>query len=64
MASVENVAAVKFDCSVATVTMERDNALAKDAAEAALKKAGFGVKSFESGAGMTVAMLRMRADGF
>ena len=64
MASVENVAAVKFDCSFATVTMERDTALAKDAAEKALKKAGFGVKSFESGAGMTVAMLRMRADGF
>lgn len=64
MASVENVSAVKFDCRVATVTMKNDTVLAKDAAEKALKDAGFGLKQFESGAGLTVAMLLMLADGF
>ena len=64
MSTLENVAGVKFDCQTATVTMESDRSLAKDAAEKALKDAGFGVKTFESGAGITVALLQMRADGF
>ena len=64
MTSVQNVSGVKFDCRVATVTMKSDTALAKDAAEKALKDAGFGLKDFESGAGLTVAMLHMQANGF
>jgi len=64
LSSVENVSGVKFDCKVATVTMKNDTVLAKDAAEKALKAAGFGLKTLESGAGLTVAMLRMQAVGF
>lgn len=64
MSTLEDVAGVKFDCQTATVTMKGDRSLAKDDAEKALKDAGFGVKTFESGAGMTVAMLQTRVDGF
>ena len=52
---MENVAGVKFDCRIATVTMKSGAELAKVVAEKALKDAGFGVKSFESGAGATVS---------
>lgn len=64
MAGVANVAGVKYDCKTATVTMKEGATLEESVATAALKLAGFGVKSFESGKGVMVGIARLRVDSF
>ena len=49
MGALAGVGDVKFDCKTATVTMKGDATLASEAAEKALKDAGFGVTSFSGG---------------
>jgi hypothetical protein len=64
LAGVANVAGVKYYCKIATVTMKEGAQLEESVATAALKLAGFGVKSFESGKGVMVGMARLRIDSF
>lgn len=64
MATVENVTGVKYDCKMATVTMKEGAKLEENVATAALKLAGFGVKSFELGKGVMVGIVRLRLDSF
>jgi len=51
---------VKFDCKTAEVTMKAGATLASDAAEKALKDAGFGMKEFSGGPPPSIAVARAR----
>jgi hypothetical protein len=64
LSKLDGVTGVKFDCKVATVTVKPGATLAESAAETALKDAGFGVKTFESGGGVTVGLVKLKIKGF